>query len=110
MTFRTLSDECWRDLPPVRKWLAGRAAADKLLADAVREFEPDRVGCDGYEERLLGRVRRRNEIIDGNEGFAVLAFLAITIAAAVISWLVQRWLDNHFPKEELETWLQELQS
>lgn len=108
MTFSQLADDCWADLPPVRKWMAGRAAADKLLADAVCEFEPDRVECEGYSERLLGRVKRRNKIIDGNEGFAILAFLAVTIAAAVISWLIQRWLDNHFPKEQLEEWKQEL--
>lgn len=108
MTFAKLSDDCWHDLPPVRKWVAGRAAADKLLADAVREFEPDQAACEGYEERLLGRVRRRNEIIDGREGFAILTFLAVTIAAAVISWLIQRWLDNRFPKEQLEEWKREL--
>lgn len=108
MTFATLADECWADLPAVRRWIAGRAAVDKLLADAVREFEPDQAGCDGYQERLLGRVRRRNKIIDGGDGFAILTFLAITIAAAIISWLVQRWLDYRFPKEQLEQWKQEL--
>lgn len=108
MTFATLSDECWAELPPVRKWISGRPAADKLLADAVREFEPEQAACEGYSERLLGRVRRRNEIIDGREGFAILTFLAVTIAAAVISWLIQRWLDNRFPKEQLEEWRREL--
>lgn len=108
MTFAQLSEECWHDLPPVRKWLAGRAAVDKLLADAVREFEPEQAAFVGYEERLLGRVKRRNQMIDGNEGFAILAFLAVTIAAAVISWLIQRWLDNHFPREQLDQWKQEL--
>lgn len=110
MTFSQLSDDCWHDLPPVRKWIAGRAAADKLLADAVQEFEPDRVAGEGYGERLLGRVRRRNEIIDGREGFAILTFLAVTIAAAVISWLIQRWLDHRFPKEQLAQWQMELAS
>lgn len=108
MTFSQLSDECWADLPTVRRWIAGRVAVDKLLADAVREFEPDQAACDGYQERLLGRVRRRNEIMDDRDGFAILTFLAITIAAAVISWLVQRWLDYRFPKEQLELWRQEL--
>lgn len=107
MTFQELSDECWGDLPPIRKWLAGREASDRLLADAIREFEPEQADCAGYEERLLDRVKRRNEVRDG-EGFAILTFLAITIAAAVISWLVQRWLDNRFPKEELDALRKEL--
>jgi len=108
MTFSTLSDECWHDLPTVRKWIAGRTAVNKLLADAVLEFEPDCVAMDGYSDRLLGRVKRRNTITDG-EGFAILTFLAVTIAAAVISWLIQRWLDNRFPKAQLDAWRQELQ-
>lgn len=109
MRFDELADDCWHDLPTVRKWLAGRDAVNKLLADAVLEFEPDYVGMDDYHGRLLGRVKRRNTVIDG-EGFAILAFLAVTIAAAVISWLIQRWLDNHFPKEQLDAWRQELSS
>lgn len=107
MTFKELSDECWRDLPTIRKWIAGRDVSDKLLADSVREFEPDQIELEGYEDRLLGRVRRRNQVRDG-EGFAVLTFLLVTVAAAVISWLIQRWLDYKFPKEQLEAWRQEL--
>lgn len=117
MTFKTLSDECWAGLPAVRKHIAGRAAVNKLLADAVLEFESDRLeSCltaaerAGYRERLLGRVKRRNAVIEDKDGFAILAFLAVTIAAAVISWLIQRWLDNHFPKEQLDEWKQELAS
>lgn len=109
MRFDELADDCWHDLPAVRKWIAGRDAVNKLLADAVLEFEPDYVGMDDYEGRLLGRVKRRNTVIDG-EGFAILTFLAVTIAAAVISWLIQRWLDNRFPRTQLDAWRQELQS
>lgn len=109
MSFKNFSDECWRDLPPIRKRIAGRASADKLLADAIREFEPEQADCNGYSQRLLDRVKARNETRDG-EGFAILTFLLITIAAAVISWLVQRWLDNRFPKEQLESLRRELEA
>lgn len=107
MTFYDLADECWQDLSVVRRWIAGRSAVTRILADAVLEFEPDEAATSGYGERLLGRVRRRNDVGDG-EGFAILAFLLVTIAAAVISWLIQRWLDNHFPKSDLEAWQEEL--
>lgn len=107
MTFRELSDECWRDLPTIRKWIAGRDVSDKLLADAIREFEPDRVGSAGYDNWLLDRVTARNQVRDG-EGFVLLTFLLVTVAAAVISWLIQRWLDYQFPREQLEEWRREL--
>lgn len=107
MTFAELSDECWADLPPIRKFVAGRATADKVLSDAVLEFDPDRVGSADYEADLLERVKRRNRVTNG-EGFAILTFLLVTIAAAVISWLIQRWLDNRFPKEQLDAWKREM--
>lgn len=113
MTFQKLADDCWRELPTIRKWMAGRGAVTKLLSDAVLEFEPDRVeACitpdefAGYESRLLDRVKRRS--LGDGEGFAILTFLAVTIAAAVISWLIQRWLDNRFPKSQLDDWRQEI--
>lgn len=107
MTFHELSVECWRDMPPVRRVVAGRPAVARLLADAVREFDPDLLPCEGYRDELLERVKRRNDVTEG-DGFAILTFLLVTIAAAVISWLIQRWLDNHFPKEQLDAWREEL--
>lgn len=92
-------------MPAIRKWLAGRDGVEKVLADAVREFEPDRVGSEGYADRLLGRVKRRN---DAGDGFVILTFVLATIAGAVISWLIQRWLDNRFPQTQLDAWRQEL--
>lgn len=116
MTFSKLSDDCWAELPTLRKWIAGRDAVNKLLADAVLEFDADRLeAClthddyAGYEERLLARVKRRNTVIDG-EGFAIAIFLLSVVAAAVISWLIQRWLDNHFPKPQLDAWRKEIAS
>lgn len=107
MTFHELADECWYDMPPVRRFIAGRSTVDKMLADAVREFDPAKAAVAGYDAELLAGVKRRNSVRDG-EGFAILTFLAVTIAAAVISWLIQRWLDNHFPKAQLEAWQREL--
>lgn len=109
MTFRKLADDCWHDMPRLRRVLAGRSTVTRLLADAVREFDPDKVGNAGYDAELLEGVRRQNGT-DNRDGFAIMTFLLVTIAAAVISWLIQRWLDNRFPKEQADAWRQELAS
>lgn len=116
MTFAKLAEDCWHDMPTLRKWMAGKGAVTKLLADAVMEVDPDRLeACltadeyAGYEERLLALVKKRNTVIDG-EGFAIAIFLLSVVAAAVISWLIQRWLDNHFPKPQLDEWRKEIAS
>lgn len=117
MRFRRLSDECWRELPAIRKRLAGRAAVDRILADAVLEFDPDVASGGGYAESLLTAVKQRYMARgvarlpdDGSDrdGFVVLTFVLATVAAAVISWLITRWLNNQFPKSQLHQWQQEL--
>lgn len=106
MTFHKLADDCWHDMPRLRRLVAGRSTVTRLLADAVREFDADKAGDAGYEAELLEGVKRQNG--SDKDGFAIMTFLIVTIAAAVISWLIQRWLDNHFPKQQLTEWQQEL--
>jgi hypothetical protein len=117
MTFRRLSDDCWRELPAFRKHLYGRAAVNRILADAVLEFDPTVAAGAGYAETLLGAVKRRNTVkacrrcrgqCDDRDGFAVLTFVLATVAATVISWLIKRWLDNRFPQSDLQALKQEL--
>lgn len=117
MTFRRLSDDCWRELPAIRKRLAGRAAVNRILADAVLEFDPGVAAGSGYADALLEAVRRRNTVggcrrcsgkCGDREGFVVLTFILATVAAAVISWLITRWLNNRFPQSDLQSLKQEL--
>lgn len=104
MTLDELADECWAELPPVRRWMAGRGTVKKVLADSLVELDVAMLQrCatadeqSAYEDRLRAKVNRRNAIDPDKDGFVVLTFLLATVAAAVISWLIQRWLDNRFP-------------
>lgn len=107
MKFHELADQCWHDMPRLRRVLAGRSTVTRLLADTVREFDPKKADAVGYDAELLEGVKRQNGA-DNRDGFAIMTFLLVTIAAAVISWLIQRWLDNRFPKEQLKEWRREL--
>lgn len=109
MTLDELTEDCWRDLPAIRKHLAGRDAVKRVLADALVELDVAELDAcrsnadlDGYERRLLNRVERRR-MADDKDGFVILTFVLMAVAGAVISWLVQRWLDNHFDdRKEIE--------
>ena len=106
MTAESLFEECWRDLPFVRKHLAGRESTFSVFLDALREWDSQALAAcgtasqrDQYRDVLLSKVQTRNA---ERYGFAILTILLIAVASAVISWLVQRWLDHRFPKAEFE--------
>lgn len=104
MTVDSLFDECWAALPWIRKTLAGKDATRRVFIDTLREWDSHALSAcctdyqvERYEEALRSRVERRSK-----EGFVILTILLIAVASAIISWLVQRWLDHMFPKAEFE--------
>lgn len=113
MTFNELVEECWGKLPPIRKHLAGRDAVRRMVADSLTEWDSagiaacmDPVDVRDYEDRLLQRIQTRRS---ANEeyGFVLLSIVLTAVLVAVIQWLVQRWLDNHFSIEDIARWQQE---
>lgn len=106
MTVDSLFDECWADLPFMRKHLAGREATYNVFIDALREWDtPALAACrTHYEQELYGQalLSRVQERTGKRYGFAILTIILIAVASAVISWLVSRWLDHLFPKDAFE--------
>lgn len=106
MTAESLFEECWRELPFIRKKLAGRDATFNVFLDTLRQWDsPALAACvtdyqvERYEDVMLSRVQGA---ASERYGFAILTILLIAVASAVISWLIHRWLDNTFPKAEFE--------
>lgn len=113
VTFEELANECWDALPPLRKRLAGKPAVRRMVADALTEWDaPALAACvsnadlEQYEHRLAERIRTRRSASQ-EYGFALLTILLTAVLVAVIQWLVQRWLDNHFSEADLPRLLQE---
>lgn len=107
MTFEDLAVECWFDLPPIRKRLAGRDAVRQMLADAVCEMDANAIAACGsdvdvkaYEAALLERVKARH--VGQEYGFVFMSIILTAILVAVIQWLVKRWLDNHFSVADMQ--------
>lgn len=106
MTVDSLFEECWRELPFVRKHLAGKDATRNVFVDTLREWDSGALGAcrttyeqERYGDILLSRVQARSA---KRYGFVILTIILIAVASAVISWLVQRWLDHLFPKADFE--------
>lgn len=101
-----LFSECWHDLPLIRKHIAGKENVRQAFMDTLREWDSSALGkcltdyqVEMYERGLLARVQRRSA---DKYGFVILTVILIAVISAVISWLVQRWLDRTFPKAEFE--------
>lgn len=118
MTLNELKAAAWYALPPIRKRVAGRAVVSDLVAVCVMHWEPEYLAaCQDndqrrvYERALLEAVRRAYQPISGHEpqeyGF-IWIFLLSAVASALIQWLVKRWLDNHFNREQMAKWKREL--
>lgn len=112
MTLDDLVAECWFDLPPIRKRLAGRDAVRRIISDAVREWSPDYlVSCthsgqqDVYAADLTKRLERRYAQ-QQEYGFVLMSIILVALISAVVQWLVKWWLDNHFNRELMQGWQQ----
>lgn len=118
MTFTDLQSECWAALPPVRKRLVGRQTVDEFVQLAVENWAgeylaacQDNAQRDVYTHALLNHIKRGHQLATGREpaeyGF-IWAFLLQAVAAAVIQWLVQWWLDRRANRALLTVWQHEL--
>lgn len=99
-----LFSQCWKALPPVRKRIVGKQGTRRLFIDTLREWNSEALSqckdeCEiaKYEKDLLSKVERR-----AADGFAIVSFVLLVVAGAIISWLVNRWLDRRFPRDEFE--------
>jgi hypothetical protein len=114
MTFDDLTDQCWADLPPLRKRLVGRDTVRQMLEDAVAEWDNESLVTSqsdddlrAYESALVERVKTRRS---GQEyGFVLLSIIATAVLVAVIQWLVKWWLDRNFNRIMLAGWQREMQ-
>lgn len=118
MTFADLQAECWAALPPIRKRLVGRDTVNDLVQLATENWAgeylnacQDNAQRDVYVHALLGHVKRGHQLATGKDpveyGF-IWAFLLQAVAAAVIQWLVQWWLDRRANRALLTVWQHEL--
>lgn len=116
MTFDEFYELCWKDLPPIRRNMAGRIAVKKVFFDTLVEFDVEEIAkCrtstdyQVYEETLLGRIKGRSA--GGKRyGFAIAAFILWAIASAVIQWVVLWWLNHITERESFETMRKGLQA
>lgn len=106
MTIDSLFQECWADLPFLRKTLCGKDNARQMFIDTLQEWDSNSLAAcvtdyqvEMYGDSLRKRVERR-----GSEryGFVILTVILVAVASAIISWLIHRWLDNTFPKPAFE--------
>lgn len=118
MTLSELNAAAWDALPPIRKRVAGRSVVNDLVALCVMHWEPEYLAaCQDndqrrvYERALLEAVRRAYQPISGHEpqeyGF-IWIFLLSAVASALIQWLVKKWLDNHFDRQQIVNLKREL--
>lgn len=118
MTYAEFEQAAWDAAPTIRKRVAGRQTFNELLAATVQSWSPEAAAAcqddDGrrrFARELLERVRNRHQAMTGHTqqeyGF-IWMFLLAAVASAVIQWLIKRWLDNHFPAEQVAAWQQEL--
>lgn len=115
MTIDDLVAECWFDLPPVRKRLAGRDAVRRILVDAIQEWSAESLtACsesgkaDTYAADLTHRLERRYSQPQEGYGFVFMSIILVAVISAVVQWLVKWWLDNHFNRELLQGWQREM--
>lgn len=114
MTLDDLVAECWFDLPPIRKRIAGRDAVRQVVVDAIQEWSPGVLGaCSTDDQRaayaadLTERLKRRYA---GQQeyGFAIMTIILVAVISAVVQWLVKWWLDRNFNRECMARLQQEL--
>lgn len=108
MTLDDLVDQCWDEIRVFRKRAVGKDGVKKILMDSLQEWDTDLLmKCRDdndyrqYKEWLHQRVRARN-MAENEYGFALLAFLLMTVASAVISWLIQWWLNHLTDRDSFE--------
>lgn len=118
MTVRDLCNEAWEEMPRLRRRLAGRAFVDDMVKLCVINWEGDYLDACAddvqrkvYASAMLQQTKRAYQPISGYEpgeyGF-VWVFLLSAAASALIQWLIKRWLDRRFGREEVAAWKQEL--
>lgn len=110
MTIDDLVAECWANLPPIRKRLAGRDAVRRIVVDAVQDWSSeylmacqDNAQRDVYVADLTKRLERRY-MGQQEYGFVLMTILLTALISAVVQWLVKWWLDNHFNRELMQGW------
>lgn len=120
MTLEDLKADAWENLPPIRKRLAGRATCDELVVEAVRNWSSDYIAAckddthrRDYAKQLVNMIRvshpPKSGIAQQEYGF-IWMFLLMAVASAVVQWLVTKWLERHFSREQFAAWQQELAS
>lgn len=118
MNLEQLRDIAWASLPPVRKRLVGRATVNDLVTCAIHNWEGEYLAaCADNEQRqvyargLLQAVKRAHQPVSGYDaqeyGF-IWTFLLQAVAAALIQWLVEWWLDNRANRVLMEGWKREM--
>lgn len=114
MTIDDLVAECWFDLPPIRKRLAGRDAVRRIVLDAVQEWSAEYLAScqddqhrQGYADALTKQLERRY-MGQQEYSFVLMTILLTALISAVVQWLVKWWLDNHFNREQMQAWQREM--
>lgn len=118
MTIQQLCDEAWSEMPPIRKRLVGRARVYDMVRLAVISWEPDYIDAcvdegqqDVFANALTQELKRAYQPLSGYEpgeyGF-VWMFLLYAAASALVQWLVKKWLDHRFSREQMAAWKREL--
>lgn len=116
MTIDDLVAECWADLPPIRKRLAGRDAVRRIVVDAVQSWSAEYLASchddaqrDAYATALTTELEMRYRG-QPEYGFVLMSIILAALISAVVQWLVKWWLDNHFNRELMQSWQLEMTS
>lgn len=114
MTIDDLVAECWAELPPIRKRLAGRDAVRRIVTDAVQEWSADYLGScqdDAHRQAYADALTKRLEQRYAGQpeySFVLMSIILAAVISAVVQWLVKWWLDNHFNREQMQAWQREM--
>lgn len=110
MTFDEFFEDCWKDLPPIRRGLAGRLSTKRIMLTAMLEWDEKallecKTAADyqRYEEMILDRVKKQQY------GFAIAIFVLMAIASAVIQWITLWWLNHISERGSFEVLRRSLQ-
>jgi len=118
MTLADLQEQCWHALPTVRKRIVGRQTVNDLVVLAVENWEGEYLNaCRDNRQRgvytasLLGHMKRLHQASSPYEsqeyGF-LWAVLLQALAAAVIQYLVNWWLERRANRVLLSAWQAEV--
>lgn len=114
MTIDDLVNDCWNDLPPIRKRIAGRDAVRRVVVDAIQEWSADYLSaCQDNAQRnvyVADLTKRLEQRYTGQQeyGFVLMSIILAAVISAVVQWLVTWWLDNHFNRECMAQWQREM--